>query len=72
MLSGAGWASGNPVRQALVPNLVPQKDLMNAIALNSAAFNITRMLGPAVGGILIVAVGPATNFFIQAISSLSI
>jgi len=68
MLSGAGWASGNPVRQALVPNLVPQKDLMNAIALNSAAFNITRMLGPAVGGILIVAVGPATNFFIQAIS----
>jgi len=68
MLSGAGWASGNPVRQALVATLVPQKDLMNAIALNSAAFNITRMLGPAVGGLLIVMVGPSTNFFIQAIS----
>lgn len=68
VLSGAGWASGNPVRQALVATLVPKKDLMNAIALNSAAFNITRMLGPAIGGLLIVAVGPSANFFIQAVS----
>ena len=41
---------------------------MNAIALNSAAFQITRIIGPAIGGILIALVGPSTNFFIQAAS----
>ena len=67
-LFGAGWAMNNPIRQALVANSVPREDMMNAIALNSAAFQITRIIGPTVGGILIAAVGPATNFFIQAFS----
>lgn len=67
-LSGIGWSANNPVRQALVPALVPREQLMNAIALNSAAFNLTRIAGPAIGGVLIVAFGPATNFFIQGVS----
>ncbi len=65
-LSGVGWAFNNPVRQTLVPALVPRPALMNAIALNSAAFNVTRIIGPAIGGVLIAAFGPATNFFIQS------
>ncbi|MBI4234521.1 MAG: MFS transporter [Chloroflexi bacterium] len=66
ILSGAGWALNNPLRQALVPNTVPREDLMNAIALNSVAFNVNRVTGPAVGGLLIAFFGPGTNFFIQA------
>ena len=65
---GAGWAMNNPIRQALVANSVDRVDMMNAIALNSAAFQITRIIGPAIGGILIALVGPSTNFFIQAAS----
>ncbi|MDO8750354.1 MAG: MFS transporter [Dehalococcoidia bacterium] len=65
-LGGVGWAILNPVRQTLVPALVPSSALMNAIALNSAAFNATRVIGPAIGGVLIAAFGPATNFFIQS------
>ena len=65
---GAGWAMNNPIRQALVANSVDREDMMNAIALNSAAFQITRIIGPAIGGILIALVGPSTNFFIQAAS----
>ena len=65
-LSGTAWAFMNPVRMALVANVVPREDLMNAIALNSAAFNINRALGPAAGGLLIAYFGPATNFFLQS------
>ena len=65
-LSGTAWAFMNPVRMALVANVVPREDLMNAIALNSAAFNINRALGPAAGGILIAYFGPSTNFFLQS------
>ena len=67
LLSGAGWAMSNPLRQALVANSVPKESLMNAIALNSAAFNLSRALGPVFGGALIALTGPATNFFLQAL-----
>ena len=56
-----------PLRQAMVANSVPKEDLMNAFALNSMAFNLNRMIGPAVGGILIALSGAATNFAIQAL-----
>jgi MFS family permease len=68
LLSGAGWAITNPLRNVMVPGVVPRHALMNAVALNAAAFNLTRIAGPAIGGILIAAFGPATNFFIQSIS----
>jgi predicted MFS family arabinose efflux permease len=66
LLSGSAWAINNPMRQSLTANSVPRGALMNAIALNSAAFNANRALGPAVGGVLIALTGPAVNFFIQA------
>ena len=55
------WATSfslcNPARQAMVPSLVPRSDLMNAIALNSLGFNISRALGPTVGGLLLAFLG---------------
>jgi MFS family permease len=64
---GLAWAVNNPVRQVLAGNSVPREELTNAIALNSMGFNTMRMVGPAVGGILIAAFGPGINFLIQAI-----
>ena len=66
IVSGVGWAFNMPVRQSIVPNLVPRSDLMNAMALNSAGFNITRIAGPALAGLMIAEVGPGENFYIQA------
>lgn len=60
------WSINNPVRQALVPSLVPKQDLMNAIALNSVGFNSNKVIGPAIGGALIVWFGAGGNFFVQA------
>lgn len=65
-ISGLGWSFTMPVRQALLPALVPREDLMNAIALSSAAFNLSRVLGPAVGGFLLAALGGSGNFLVQA------
>ncbi|MBI4497915.1 MAG: MFS transporter [Chloroflexi bacterium] len=72
LCTGIAWSFNQPVRQALVPSLVPKQDLMNAIALNSAAFNITRVIGPTVGGLLIGAFGVAGNFFVQAVAYLGV
>lgn len=65
-VSGIGWSLAQPVRQSLVPSLVPRDDLLNAIALSSAAFNLTRTLGPAAGGLLLGVVGGGGTFLIQA------
>jgi MFS family permease len=64
--TGVAWSLNNPVRQTLVANSVPPDALTNAIAINSMAFHAMRMIGPAVGGSLIVFVGPGINFLIQA------
>jgi MFS family permease len=67
-ISGAGWTMNNPVRQSLVPDTVPREDLMNAVALNSAAFQLFRIIGVVLGGWLIAFTGPSTNFMIQGIA----
>ncbi len=66
LITGIAWSFNEPVRQSLVPNVVPKEDLMNAIALNSAGFNLTKIIGPALGGILIALFGAAGNFFVQS------
>ncbi|MBM4405370.1 MAG: MFS transporter [Chloroflexi bacterium] len=66
ILGGIGFAIQNPLRQAVTANVVPKEDFLNAIALNSSAFNINRVVGPALGGVLITTVGASANFFIQA------
>lgn len=68
LLTGVAWAFMMPVRQSIVPKLVPREDLMNAIALNSAGINITRILGPSLAGLLIGLVGIAGNFYMQALA----
>jgi MFS family permease len=66
MLTGVAWSFNMPVRQSLMPNIVPREDLMNAVALGSAAFSSSRIIGPALAGLLIASVGVAENFFVQA------
>ena len=57
-----------PTRQAFVVDLVGKDDLMNAIALNSALFNTTRVAGPALAGLLLAAYGPEICFALNAVS----
>ncbi len=66
LLTGIAWAFVDPVRQSVIPNLVPKSDLMNAVALNSAAFNLTKVIGPSLGGLLILWFGAGGNFFVQS------
>lgn len=65
-LTGIVWSFSEPVRQTLIPSVVPREDLMNAVALNSAAFNFTKIIGPSLGGVLIVWFGLAGNFYVQS------
>ena len=57
-----------PARQSYVVDLVGKDDLMNAIALNSALFNTTRVAGPALAGLLLAAYGPEICFVLNAVS----
>jgi MFS family permease len=61
-----------PTRQAFVVELVGKDDLMNAIALNSSAFNLARVIGPAVAGVLIAGFGLPACFFANAVSYLGV
>lgn len=61
-----------PARQSLISELVPAEDLMNAIGLNSATLNLTRVLGPALGGILIATIGVAGAFYLNGASFLAV
>jgi MFS family permease len=69
-LIGCGVALNNPSWQASVGDIVPRADVPSAVALNSVGFNLTRSVGPAVGGAIIAASGPATAFAINAASYL--
>lgn len=63
----------NPARQSFVVEMVDgQKNLLNAIALNSAAFNGARLVGPAVAGIIMAKLGPKWCFFLNAVSFLAV
>ncbi len=66
LLLGCVTAFDAPARQAFVSDLVSDDILANAVALNSASFNAARMVGPAVAGVLIAAVGEGWLFLINA------
>lgn len=72
MVLGTAAAFEVPTRQSFFVELVGRDDLPSAIALNSSAFNATRILGPAVAGWLIAAVGVAACFFANAVSYLAV
>ena len=67
-LLGVGSALMAPVWQSIVPTLVPRDHLKPAVALNSLGINIARAIGPTLGGILIVALGIAAAFLLNAAS----
>jgi MFS family permease len=62
LLGSLTWALDNPTRQAFIPDLVEREDLTNAIALNAVAAEITVVVGPALGGILIPTLGMGGAF----------
>jgi MFS family permease len=71
-LAGTALAFDIPIRQAFIVELVGKPDLPNAIALNSTMFNGTRVMGPALAGLLIGQVGMANCFLINALSFLGV
>lgn len=68
LVNGTVMAFDAPTRQAMIPSLVAREDLTNAIALNSAAFNGSRVIGPTIGGILYASAGPAWCFGLNALT----
>ena len=71
-LSAAASAFEAPTRQSLVSVLVGKRELMNAIGLNSAAFNGPAIIGPALGGLIVSAYGVADCFYINAASYMAV
>ena len=73
LAAGLGFVNliDNPTRQAFVGEMVGSQDLTNAVGLNSVLVNLARAAGPAVAGILIVTVGMAPCFLINAASFLA-
>ncbi len=69
---GTGAAFMAPAWQAVVPQLVPRSELTSAVALNSMGINVSRAIGPALAGFLIVAYGLTVPFAINALSVLGI
>jgi len=68
ILLGISSAIDAPIRQSFVPELVGREDLPNAIGLNSANFNAGRLVGPAIAGFIIAAVGTGPAFLINALT----
>ncbi len=68
LISGIAWTFSEPVRQSLIPSIVPKADIANAIALNSGGFNLMKVMGPALGGVMIAVFGAGGNFFVQALA----
>ncbi len=61
-----------PARQSFMVEMVGRNDLMNAIALNSSMFNASRVVGPAIAGILVASIGEGWCFFANAVSYIAV
>jgi len=69
---GVGSALTAPAWQSIVPQLVPKQDLHPAVAANSVGVNVSRAVGPALGGVIVAKLGIAAPFWLDAISNLGI
>lgn len=69
-LIGCGGVMFNPSWQASMGDIVTREDLSSAVSLNSMSFNMMRSVGPAVGGAIVAAAGPAAAFALNAVSYL--
>jgi MFS family permease len=71
-LTGVASALNNPAYQAIVPDLVEREDLTNAVALNSAQFNMSRAIGPTLAGLALGSLGAAGCFYLNSVSFLAL
>jgi MFS family permease len=71
-IQASAVAFDGPARQALVPNLVPAKDLPNAFSMTSIAFNTGAIIGPVLSGVVIATLGQGYTYLFNAISFLAV
>src|SRR5258708_3013741 len=71
-LMGVGGALTAPVWQSIVPKLVPRQDLSPAVAANSVGINVSRAVGPALGGLMVARIGIGAPFWFNAVSNLAV
>jgi MFS family permease len=71
-LTGTAQAFGGPAFQSMIPSLVPRSTLPNAVALNSVQFNLAQMVGPLIGGGVLVALGMTVCFGLNSMSFLAV
>lgn len=71
-LLSLGGALSAPAWQAIMPELAGREQLASAVALNGAGFNLSRAVGPALGGIVVAAAGPGAVFLMNAASYLAV
>ena len=71
-IQAGAMAFDSPARQAMIPNIVPEKDLSNAYSLLSIARNSGAIFGPLLGGIVIATLGQGFTYFFNAISFLAV
>ena len=68
LITGIATAFDNPARQTFVSEMVPRSRLANAVALNSASFNLGRLIGPAVAGMMIAAIGTGPTLLANSLT----
>ena len=69
LLQGAAWALMMPARQAMIPDLVGERRMMNAVALNTAGMNLMRLVAPGMGGLMVAWLGGASWVYVLMASS---
>lgn len=67
-VNATGTSFEAPARVAMIPRVVPEKHLQNALSLNMMFFNVTLVLGPALGGLILAAAGPGAVYLVNAIT----
>src|SRR5205807_6052488 len=72
LVLGISSAFNDPAWQAVIPELLPKEELSAGITLSGISVNVARTLGPAVGGFIVAAVGPAIVFVLDALSFLGV
>ena len=72
LVTGIATAFDNPARQTFVSEMVPRERLSNAVALNSASFNLGRLIGPAVAGLVIAGVGSGQALLVNSLTFVSV
>ena len=68
LVTGAGWALDSPARRGLIFDLLGRSGVTNAMALDSVGMNVSRMLGPALSGVLITLVGVGGGYVVVTLS----